>query len=225
MDFGKAFSFPFEDADWLKKIGIAALLLFIPLLGMLWVSGWSLEITKNVIRKDPEPLAAWDDFGGYLVRGFQVFIIWFVYALPIILATTCVSVVFSAALDPNAIDEAAGYASMAAMVCVYCLVIMYSILLAFVIPAALGHFANEGKFSAAFRFGEIFGLVRAAPGAYLLALIGNIIAGFIAGLGVILCAVGVVLTMAYSQAIIGHLNGQAYLEATSNSGLEPVEAV
>ncbi len=224
MDFGKAFSFPFEDADWLKKIGIAALLLFIPLLGMLWVSGWSLEITKKVIRRDPEPLAAWDDFGGYLVRGFQVFIIGFVYALPVILATTCVSLVFPAAMDPNAADEA-GYAAIAAMVCVYCVVIIYSILLAFVIPAALGHFANEGKFSAAFRFGEIIGLVRAAPGAYLLALIGNILAGFIAGLGVILCAVGVVLTMAYSQAIIGHLNGQAYLEATSNSGLEPAEAI
>ena len=224
MDFGKAFSFPFEDSDWLKKIGIAALLLFIPLLGILWVSGWSLEITKKVIRRDPEPLAAWDDFGGYLVRGFQVFIIGFVYALPIILATSCVSIVFSTSIDGNEINEA-GYAAMAAMACVYCLVIIYSILLAFVIPAALGHFANEGKFSAAFRFGEIIGLVRAAPGAYLLALIGNILAGFIAGLGVILCAVGVVLTMAYSQAIIGHLNGQAYLEATSNSGLEPVEAV
>lgn len=224
MDFGKAFAFQFEDADWLKKIGIGALLLLIPFLGMLWILGWSLEITKRVIRRDPEPLADWDDFGGYLVRGFQVFIIGFVYALPIVIATSCVSIIFPSAMDPNAMDEA-GYAAIAAMTCVYCLVTIYSILLWFVIPAALGHFAHEEKFSAAFRFGEVFGLVRAAPGAYLLALIGNILAGFIAGLGVILCFVGVVLTMAYSQSIVGHLNGQAYLEATGNSGLEPVEAV
>lgn len=224
MDFGKAFAFQFEDPDWLKKIGIAALLLFIPLLGVLWVTGWSLEITKRVIRREPDPLAAWDDFGGLLVRGFQVFIIGFVYALPIILLSTCISILFPSVFDPNASNDNVASAIWVVVVCINCLSLLYGILLAFVIPAALGNFAAKEQFGAAFRFGEVLGLVRAAPMAYLLALIGNFIAGIIAMLGIILCFVGVLITNAYAQSVIGHLVGQAYNEATLKRALEVVEA-
>jgi hypothetical protein len=224
MDFGKAFGFQFEDSDWLKKIGIGALLLIIPLLGALWVAGWSLEITKRVIRRDPAPLADWEDFGGYLVRGFQVFIIGFVYALPIILISTCISVLFPSVFDPGSSGEDVSAAIWVVVVCVNCLSLLYGILLAFVIPAALGNFADKEQFGAAFHFGEVLSLVRAAPMAYLLALIGNLLAGFIAMLGIILCFIGVVLTNAYAQSVIGHLNGQAYNEARSKLVLEPVEA-
>ena len=167
MEFGKAFVYQFEDQEWLKKLGIGALLLLIPLLGQLWIAGWSLEITKRVIRRDPQPLADWDDFGGYLVRGFLVFIIGFVYALPIILVSTCVSVLFPSAFDPSASNEVATSAWIV-FACVNCVIILYSILLAFIIPAALGNYAVKEQFGAAFRFGEVWGLVRAAPGAYIL---------------------------------------------------------
>lgn len=223
MDFGKAFSFPFDDSDWITKIGIGAVLLLIPLLGLFWIAGWSLEVTKRVIRRNPEELPAWDDFGGYLVRGFQVFILYFVYVLPIVLVSTCVSIISSTVFDPSAGEEM-GYAFTAVIICVNCLIFLYSILLLFVVPAALGNFASKEQFSAAFRFGEVFSLVRAAPGAYLLALLGNLLAGLIAGLGVILCVIGVVLTNAYAQAVIGNLNGQAYLQATSQLDMTVVES-
>ena len=224
MEFGKAFLYQFDDREWLKKLGIGALLLLIPLLGLLWIAGWSLEITKRVIRRDPEPLADWNDFGGYLVRGFQVFIIGFVYALPIILVSACVSVLFPSAFDPSAGNEIAASA-WAAFACVNCVIILYSILLAFFIPAALGNFAAKEQFGAAFRFGEVWGLVRAAPGAYILVFLGSILAGFIAGLGVILCVIGVVITMSYANSVMGNLMGQAYNVATAEEQLELVEEV
>lgn len=224
MDFGKAFSFPFEDKDWFKKIIIGGLLMLIPLLGALWLAGWSLEITKRVIRRDVEPLAGWNDFGGYLVRGFQVAIIGFVYALPIILLQLCITGVLFGIGDSASTDEITTAISILSF-CFYCLVIIYSILLAFVIPAALGNFAAKEQFGAAFRFGEVFGLVRAAPAAYLLVLVGNLLAGIIAGLGLILCVVGILVTAPYANAVIGHLNGQAYNTATGAQALAPVESV
>lgn len=224
MDFGKAFAFQFDDPDWLKKIGIGALLLLIPLLGWLWIAGWSLEITKRVIRKDPAPLADWDDFGGYLVRGFQVFIIGFVYALPIILLSTCISILFPSVFNSGGSGDDVSAGIWVVVACVNCLSLLYGILLAFVIPAALGNFADSEQFGAAFRFGEVFGLVRAAPMAYLLVLVGNLLAGIIAMFGLILCFIGVVITNAYAQSVIGHLNGQAYNEARSKMAFEPVEA-
>ena len=92
------------------------------------------------------------------------------------------------------------------------------------IPAAMGNYAAKGEISAAFRFGEVFGLVRAAPGAYILAILGALIAGIIAPLGVILCGIGVLWTQAYAVLIYSHLWGQAYNAAQEGVIAEPVEA-
>ncbi len=51
MDFGKAFTYAFEDQDWLKKLGIGGLLLLIPIFGILAVMGWTVEITRRVIHR------------------------------------------------------------------------------------------------------------------------------------------------------------------------------
>jgi hypothetical protein len=75
---------------------------------------------------------------------------------------------------------------------------------------------------AALRFSDIIGLVRASPGSSLIVLLGTILTGFIAQLGVIACAIGVVVTMAYAMAVNGHLYGQAYLDATRNRGVARV---
>jgi len=90
--------------------------------------------------------------------------------------------------------------------------------MAFAMPAAMGNYAARGNLGAAFRFKEVFGLLRSAPGAYLLTLLGIMVAGFVAGLGTIACVIGMFATLVYSQAIMGHLYGQAYLEATKNQG-------
>ena len=58
MQFGKPFSFVFEDPDWLKKLAILALLGFaqlIPVLGSLFMaavfSGVMIDIMRKVINK------------------------------------------------------------------------------------------------------------------------------------------------------------------------------
>jgi hypothetical protein len=48
MEFGRAFSYAFEDSEWIKKVGIAALVFLIPLLGLIILMGWSLEIIRRV---------------------------------------------------------------------------------------------------------------------------------------------------------------------------------
>ena len=54
MEFGKSFTYVFEDDDWITKILLAAVIAFIPIIGPLAVAGWGVEITKRAIQKDPE---------------------------------------------------------------------------------------------------------------------------------------------------------------------------
>ena len=221
MEFGKAFSFAFEDPDWLKKLGIGALLMIIPFIGWLVVAGWGIEITKRVIQRDPQPLPDWSDFGGNLMKGLQVFVISLVYSLPVVLVNICQQGVTLYGQQGNTSDETMVTVLMVVGICFGCVSFIYGIFLGFILPAALGNFAATGQMSAGFRFGEVFGMVRAVPVAYLLALLGGFVASLIASLGVILCVIGILFTAVYAYTINAHLYGQAYNEAAAARGLKP----
>jgi hypothetical protein len=216
VNIGKAFTFAFEDKDWLKKIGIAGLVSLIPLIGQITVSGWALEVTRRVIRHEPETLPGWEGFGDHLMKGLKMFVIGLVYSLPIILLSFCsVTPLLFAGDGSDSSLKSLIYLSY----CFYCLIAVYGIALWFLIPAALANFVVTDELGAAFRFGEVFGLVRAAPAAYLLALIGSIVASVVGGLGAILCIIGVIFTQAWAFTIMSHLWGQAYNEATANKNM------
>ncbi len=209
MEFGKAFTYVFEDDDWIMKTIIAALVSLIPIIGQITVMGWGLEVTRRVIRQEPNPLPDWSDFGGHIVKGLVAWVIGFVYALPIILIWICPTGLLAVAGD----DETVMTIYSVVSACFGCLTFLYAILLMLLYPAAIGKYVDTGEFGAAFRFGEVWGLVRAAPGAFLMTILGALVAGIIAPLGLILCFIGVFWTQAYAVLINSHLWGQAYNEA------------
>jgi hypothetical protein len=216
MEFGKAFSFQFQDPDWIKKILIAALITLIPLVGGLAVLGWGFEITRRVIRQDPTPLPDFSNFGNNIVKGLQFAVISFVYLLPVILIAGCSSGVFY--LIPQDSQDMATVATVVA-VCINCFTLIFAILGAFLIPAAIGNFAATDQFGAAFHFKDVYNLVKAAPVAYLLVILGSALSSIIASLGGIACIIGAFATSAYAMTVNGHLQGQAYNEAKAKQGL------
>ncbi|MEI6289784.1 MAG: DUF4013 domain-containing protein [Chloroflexota bacterium] len=212
MDFGKAFSFPFQDSDWLKKVGIAGLVFLIPVVGQIIVMGWALEITRRVINDSPDPLPDWSDFGGYLSKGFMSFVVSFAYMIPVLLLSGCMQVtnvggsLLAANVDSNLLS---GVISVTT-ICLSCLVSLISIAISFILPAAIARLADTGELSAAFKFNEVIALVRAAPAPYLLVMLGALLSGIAASFGLIACFIGVIFTMAYAITINSHLSGQAY---------------
>lgn len=217
MNFGQAFTYVFEDPDWAKKVLIPALVALIPIVGQFVVLGWMLDITRRVIQRDPRPLPELA-FGRQLSEGFKGFILGLVYALPTIILV--IPIVVASTMMTNQDMDSNTATTLVTVVSLCCggLIMLYSILMAFVLPAAMANYAANGNLGAAFRLKEVFDLVRAAPGAYLLTLLGVMVAGFIAGLGTIACVIGALATLVYSQAVTGHLYGQSYLEATRNRG-------
>lgn len=209
MDFGLAFTNSFKDPDWLKKIAIISLVGLIPIVGQFVVLGWALEIARRVIGGDSQPLPELN-FGEQLVKGFQSWLIALVYALPMILAIIPLAIVDT--LAANAGGEAQNLLAGVTL-CASALFFLYGLFMGFILPAAYGRFADKGSLGAAFHFGEVLGLVRNNPAAYLIVLLGYLVAGFIAPAGFILCFIGVILTGTYAQAIIFHLVGQAYRQS------------
>jgi hypothetical protein len=205
MDIGLAFSYVFEDDDWLKKVGIAALVLLIPIIGQLIVLGWALTITRRVIQNDPVPLPDWNDFGEYTIFGLKAFVIGLVYAIPLIIFMIPSSIL-SGTMDPHS-----PRAIISIIVTLLgCLTFLYSLLIALIMPAAYGQLAATGEIGEGLNVSKIISMITKNPSTYLMAFLGLILAGIVASLGSIACGIGVIATSAYAMAVEGHLFGQAY---------------
>src|SRR6266851_6645389 len=74
---GDAFVFPFHDPQWVGKIVVQALILIIPIVGLIALAGWMLMTLDN-LRAGRQELAP---AGFHLNRGISLFGVWFLYAL------------------------------------------------------------------------------------------------------------------------------------------------
>jgi hypothetical protein len=216
MDFSTPFSYPFSDSSWLKKLAIAGLIMLIPVVGWFYLFGWGLEITRQIIKREPVTIPD-TDFSNFLSRGFKAWVIGIVYAIPAIILQIPGQMANIFAQTSSSDDgNGAAFGGLAVIVmCTSILSVIYNLLLVFIYPAVYAYFLDHNEeIGAGFRFGAIFGLIKKAPMAYLLVWIGSIIAGVISGLGIIACIIGIIITASYSVLIMSHFYGQAYLEAT-----------
>jgi len=216
MDFGLALTYQFKDPDWVKKLLLAALISLIPVMGWVFVFGWSLEVTRRVIKNETQVLPE-IDLTRDLVRGLEGFLINLVYNLPVLIITVPLSIIlaFTSAEFNNNMQMFAGMWVLSVL-CAFPLAIFYSIAITMITASAYGVFlAQDESLAAGFNLAQVIRQVRKAPTVYFLVLIGQIMCGFIAFFGIAACVVGLVFTMTYSMTVMGHLYGQAYKEAVN----------
>ncbi|MBI3763140.1 MAG: DUF4013 domain-containing protein [Chloroflexi bacterium] len=224
MDYGKAFSYTFEDKDWIKKLLIAGVVAIVPIVNFA-VLGWLVEIIRRVSQGEAELLPDWSRFGELFKRGFMAFVIVLVYLLPAIAINICSAATGAglriAEANSTSSDLASTMATAATVLqlCFSCLNLILSIAAYLLLPSALGTFAETGQIGPALRFQEVVGLFRSSPGPFIISLV---ILGFLSPIllviGFLVCIVGVIPAYAYIAALSGHLYGQAYREAKSKSG-------
>jgi hypothetical protein len=225
MDIGKAFAFVFEDENWIVKILIAAAilllgilfswLLLIPLiLALALLGGYSVEITRRVIRGELDGLPEWDDWGALLADGLKVMVIAIVYALPLIILAVCLGVPSGVLSDSG--DAGAAVGGLLGL-CLSCFAFLYAIAMSLALPAAIAFFAAEDELGAAFRFGDVYGLVRDNISTYLITWVMSWVANLIGEAGSLVCGIGWLLTFPYGLLVTGHLYGQAYVESTGHA--------
>ncbi len=215
MDFAKAFSFVFDDPDWIQKIVIGGLIGLIPVVGWLLVLGYMIGVGRNVIRGNPQPLPDWSDFGQMLIDGLYAFVIGIVYSLPIFVVL-CFVLLPSLALGGafGGDNENLGAIAAVGICCFTGFAVIYGIAIAwFFLPAAMARYADTDDLMSALRYREVLSITRANPIVFLMALLVTWVASFVAGFGVIACVIGIWFTQFYAQCVTGHAYGQAYLIA------------
>jgi len=212
MDFGRAFTYAFDDKEWVTKLLIGGILSLIPIVNLV-VLGYTLRTLKNVADGVEPPLPGWDDFADYFVKGLISCLGIVVWAIPILAVT---GVVAALGIMAGGLEPGYGYEGPVNLcfLGLNCLSVVYGLFLGVVLPAALTGYAITDEFGAFFRFGEIFRFIKSNLGNYVMAILLALMAQFVAGFGVILCFIGVVFTQFWAGLVGAHLFGQVYRDST-----------
>ena len=221
MDIGSAFTYMFDDQDWIKKIAIGggitlgALILSPILIGIalfLPLSGYMLETLKNVRDGQATPLPEWTDFGSLFSKGLMVFVIGLVYNIPALLVA-CASGGINA-LAPQ-LDSDMAEAIVIVAGCLSCVQILLSLLGNALLPAAMIRYAQYDTLGSAFQFGEVFSFITSNIGDYIIVVLLGWVASLVAGFGLILCVIGVLFTGFWALLVTANLYGQLARKAAS----------
>ncbi|HOA22044.1 MAG TPA: DUF4013 domain-containing protein [Anaerolineaceae bacterium] len=205
MNFGKAFTYIFDDPKWLDKIIIPILFSLIPVVGMFVLMGYVLRTTRNVAEGVEYPLPQCD-FGDDLALGFKFFVVNLVYAaIPLLLGLLMIPLGIAA-------DNSASTPVLPIIVIILItfLLVLYGIAWSLIMPVVQANFAVKGTIAAGIDIKTIFKMFMKNISAWLLVFAGLIVAGIIAPLGSIALFIGVFITSMYAQLMTAHLAGQAY---------------
>ena len=214
MDFGKSFTYMFDDKEWLKKIAIGGLLNLVPIVNFI-PAGYSLRVLKNVAERQEKLLPEWDDWGGDFVKGLMgSFLGPLIYSIPIIILNI-ISAILTAAVSGSSGDSSSGQGAMAiCLTGISCLSAIWGIAVGVVLPAAIIKYVMEGEFSSFFKFGEIFRFISQNLGNYIIALLLTIAAAIVGSIaGSIACVVGLIFTTFWATLVASHLLGQVKAES------------
>lgn len=212
MDIGRAFSYVFDDEEWISIILIGGLIFLIPIFGQIALIGFMFETARNVAAGNPRPLPRWSNLGDKFMQGLYGVVISLVYSLPIILLAVlfaCIAIfgVAAAGSGGDGGEAAAGLVGLASL-CLAPLFFVFALVLQPLLLAAYGRYLQTGSLRAALQVGESWRTLRSDLGGWLVLWLLMLVCGFVGSLGSFAFGVGMLFTYVYSQAVFGHLLGQ-----------------
>lgn len=211
MDISRAFTFTFEDKQWVEKlvlILVMSLLSGIPLFGLIAAAallGYSVQMIENMRSGEPNPLPRWDNIADLITRGGNVLVAIIVYMLPNVFALCCTVTALSASGDNEFFGG--GFAATA-MCCLIPVLLVYNLLAWPMLALGTVRYAEIGKINVFFEFGDLFAGLQRNSNLTIQWVIYTVLANLALGLLAIIPCIGWIAVPALSLPIQTHLLGQ-----------------
>ena len=206
MNYSRAFTYVFEDKNWISKILIAGLISLIPIVGQLYLMGWTVEIVRRVKagRTDILPTT---HFSYFLTLGLKLFVVALIYSIPVIILSAIMQLFTSSAGNADSDFFTVFFAGLGCIGGLLSLVVNIAV-------ALLGTYgtiklAETDQIKACLDFQDAFNCIKNNISTFIIVELLAIVAGLIQGAGLIIC-VGIIFTVPYGTAIIAHLVGQLW---------------
>jgi Protein of unknown function (DUF4013) len=188
---GDAFGFPFRDPGWVGKIVVQALILIIPIVGLIATAGWMLMTFDN-LRAGRQELAP---AGFHLSRGIGLFGAWLIYAVALSIPGDILNGVGSG-MNANHNFSGTPIGGLGSL-----LNLAAQLLLDFLLPSIIVMTYHHG-FSGGLDVQGVWRLATRNTNNSVIAGLVMFVAGIIAALGIVACYIGVFFTGAYAAAVM-----------------------
>lgn len=212
MNFGKSFTYMFEDDNWISKYLIGIVISIVPILNFAW-AGYGIGIMRNMARGMEKPLPSWDNLGEKFKDGLVIMVATFIYALPALIA-------FGIGGIASAAGNGKGAGSVLSVL-LSCCGAIYILAFSFLVPALMIHYARTNSFSSMFQVGEVIKLATGNIGEYLMAWVTGLIAGAVLGIVspvlLVLCIVPFFIGVAWVTSVSYYAYGQVGLNTIAQS--------
>lgn len=221
-------SYPFKGDNALGRNLIGGLLLaffwllFIPLLALF---GYIVRVLRTTVEGDEEP-PGFEDWGELIVDGLKSLVVFVAYGIIPYALLFFVLVVVGLGASAGG-DQASGLVAGVGIIG-FLWVLVASIIVQYIVPAALTNFAREGRIGAAFDFGTISSVLFSADYfiAWLLPIVVFIIL-YVIGIFLALTIVGILLLpwlYFYGFLVTYRMFGMAYASALDLDESDPAAA-
>lgn len=214
MDISKSLTFVLSDDRWLKKLLVGTVFIFFSFLiiPLFFIFGYMLVIVRNVMDDLDYPLPEWDNWGKLFKEGFALFLVGFVYTLPLWLLTCCslLFIIPGASMEGDISDAILGL-GIVALGGLICLMLILITAYALISPAIMIQYARKGEISACFRLNEIIAITRDNISDVLLTLVVLVGLSMVLSLAFIAPVLGWFIAFGvsiYLGFVISHLYGQ-----------------
>ena len=214
VDIAGALEYPFQDQEWLKKLVVAGLLIFIsfiPVIPVVLLLGYLGKIIQGIVIDRQKPsLPEWDNLSDYFQSGFRLFGAGIVYMLP---AGVLITLGYVGMMIPVFLIELGGMSESEAF---WYMIIGYlagfglmgigtliSMITGLILPIAGTHVAVNEDFSAAFRFIQVWEIFKANWSGFLVSFLILIGASMILYYASYFLVITVVLCCLYPFVISG----------------------
>lgn len=205
---GRAFSFVFDDPDWLQKCALGSLftLISVFLIPFFMVMGYMFEVMKNTMAGVEHRLPAWEMTGERLKEGVLFVLLGIFYSIPFFVFMAATAVVGT--LTGGSTGPGQFLALLFFLIGWLCTIAMLGLVM-ILVPAAAQLFAMSGSFRDALDFKKVFKLVERNFRQRAFALGLTIITfWFMVPFGLLLCGVGVFATVFYSLLVVWRIHGE-----------------
>jgi hypothetical protein len=216
-----ALKFVFEDAEWKYNVLIGMVLMLIPIVGPLALSGWLMEVHQRLVRRHPRPVPKleFSDFVFLLQRGVTPFLVSLVTTVPLIFVMY--AMMFGVGFGAFAVQAATNEALFAVGVGLigFVLLVVFWCVFAILMNAAMTRAELLEDFGRTLSFGELMAYARSTAGKVMVKTFtfGFLSFGIVL-LGMLACYIGMYPAIVVLQIASMHLRWQIYENYVANGG-------
>jgi hypothetical protein len=217
--YSDAFGWSMRDPRWISKVVLMGLIYLIPIVGQIVLLGWTLAALDNLRAGRYElPEAGFS----YIGRGFSLWLVELVYGLGLALVFLVVLLVGGGLTAAG--NSSGGSAAISALGGLivgvgYLAALAIAVCLALLRPVIILR-TDLGGIGGGLNVAEVIADARRLLGPTLLAGLLTYVALLIAGAGVILCGIGIILTVAYGYSVVAGVV-RYYEQQLSGQGAAP----